>query len=71
MDSWSIDTYGEGIELVLSWSIGIHEEGIKLVFSWSIGIHGEGIKLVLSWSTDTWRGNRTGLIMEYRYMERG
>ena len=68
MDSWSIDTYGEGIELVLSWSIGIHGQGIELVVSsWSIVIHGEGIKLVLSWSIETWRGNRTGLIMEYRY----
>ena len=33
-------------------------------------IHGEGIELVLSWSIDTWRGNRAGLIMEYKYMER-
>ena len=44
--------------------------GNKIGLSWSIGIHGEGIELVLSWSINTWRGNRTGLIMEYKNMER-
>jgi len=33
-------------------------------------IHGEGIELVLSWSINTWRGNKTVLIVEFRYMER-